>query len=513
MNNYITKQVTKSDLNRFLNKKLNVCLIGKHGCGKTQRVKEVFDEQLKDWAYFSGSTMDPWIHLLGIPKEEEGKLKFIKPEGINESLEGIFIDEYNRSSKEVRNALMELMQFKTMNGTKFPNLKVVWAAVNPPSEEDSEEEVDYDVEKIDPAQLDRFQVIINIPYGPDLKYFASKYDHKGATIVRWWGKQPKKFQMECSPRRLECALQNLDSDIGLNFILPKTGNIKELVFDLTTDPVKKLLVEIKEQPTLEKISDFVQLGKTDKIKELFEEESLWVFASALPKDMFSQFYKGNERFMKFCNVMSLSESDKAIQNNVEEICKAHKNENFAKDYDRIKVFSKASGKNWEKITVNTNTNTNNIPSNLTKYLYSKNKHHTNIGSVSYNKSSLHLTSYRDAFFKNLLNDFTQKTFIIDREFLDSLNYIGSYQLGSIDIHSKTTKNRNRGFLLQCIFHVLSSYPDFRVDLLSPPTQRIHSKLMGDKPLNKNNNTTVSYNVDSYINEYNNTLTLLNGLFS
>ena len=41
------------------------------------------------------------------------------------------MDEFSRAHKKVRNAVMELIQFKSINGRKFKNLKIVWAAINP----------------------------------------------------------------------------------------------------------------------------------------------------------------------------------------------------------------------------------------------------------------------------------------------------------------------------------------------------------------------------------------------
>ncbi len=65
---------------------------------------------------------------------------------------------------------------------RFNNLKIIWAAINP---EDDEDEV-YDVEKLDPAQIDRFHVRVDIPYAVSTKYFKDKYDGAGIAAVDWW---------------------------------------------------------------------------------------------------------------------------------------------------------------------------------------------------------------------------------------------------------------------------------------------------------------------------------------
>ena len=84
--NYKKIKITNNKLDFWLKKNKNVLLIGNHGVGKTSIVMDGFERN------------------------------------------GIFMDEYNRTNPKVRNALMELIQFKSINGRKFPNLKVVWAA-------------------------------------------------------------------------------------------------------------------------------------------------------------------------------------------------------------------------------------------------------------------------------------------------------------------------------------------------------------------------------------------------
>jgi len=215
-------------------------IIGSHGTGKTERILNCLKENKLNYVYFSGSTLDPWIDFIGIPsKGEGGVMEFIRPSQINSELEAIFIDEYNRSPKEVRNAIMELVQFKTMNGMKFPKLKFIWAAVNPPSEDDDDDSFEYDVEEIDPAQMDRFQAIVRVSDKPCARWFKNKYGEKGSVAVKWWTEQAKLARKEISPRRLDYALDAFQKHLPISNILPKSSNIKKLTLDLNTDPVEK----------------------------------------------------------------------------------------------------------------------------------------------------------------------------------------------------------------------------------------------------------------------------------
>lgn len=120
----------------------NVLLTGSHGVGKTQIIKEVFTKIYGEinigWRYFSASTLDPWVDFIGIPKnyvrESDGREVFgiIPPENFTgeENIQAIFFDEINRADPKTLNAIMELIQFRSINGRKFPNLKVIWAARN-----------------------------------------------------------------------------------------------------------------------------------------------------------------------------------------------------------------------------------------------------------------------------------------------------------------------------------------------------------------------------------------------
>lgn len=181
----------------------NVLLTGKHGVGKTAMVKEVFDDLKLNWKYFSASTIDPWVDLVGVPKEVNGLLELIRPADLDfDNVEAFFFDEYNRAPKKVRNAVMEVIQFGSINGKRFPKLKVVFAAINP----DDDEDFSYDVDKLDPAQIDRFQIHLPIKSEPSARFFRKMYKNTGALAVKWWHEQEKKIKDLISPRRLEAGV-------------------------------------------------------------------------------------------------------------------------------------------------------------------------------------------------------------------------------------------------------------------------------------------------------------------
>lgn len=186
-----------------LKNKLNVLFSGEHGVGKSSIIIETLKRHGLKYRYFSASTMDPYVDFVGIPMQVENEqgdevIRCIRPEHISDDVEVFVFDEFNRSHSKIRNAVMELIQSKSINGRKFPNLKVVWAAINPSDHENS-----YDVEDLDPAQADRFHMHIHLPYEADENYFKREHGPTGEAAVQWWNLLTMADKKTISPRRLE----------------------------------------------------------------------------------------------------------------------------------------------------------------------------------------------------------------------------------------------------------------------------------------------------------------------
>ena len=288
--------ISKNKLTFWATNGYNVCMSGKHGVGKTAQIKEIFNELYgelgKDWLYFSASNMDPWVDFVGVPKEkvaEDGVsyLTLVRPEMFaRDQVKAIFIDEFNRAQKKVRNATMELLQFGAINGHKFHNLKIVWTAINPPDEEDT-----YDVDEIDPAQLDRFHIFVDIPYRVSREYFISKYGKdEGTAAVEWWNSLPIAVKDKVSPRRLDYAIDCYQKNGDIRDVLPKEANSKQLLALLSygsiRDSLKELFKDKDEKLSSERLSDpnFFELAKDIIVKK---DEYISFFAPLMPSERFS----------------------------------------------------------------------------------------------------------------------------------------------------------------------------------------------------------------------------------
>lgn len=251
---------------------LNVLFRGKHGVGKTAVVIDTFNRHGLKWKYFSASTLDPWVDFVGVPREATDSkgnvyLDLVRPkEFAADEVEAIMIDEYNRGAKKVKNAVMELLQFKSINGKKFKNLKMVWAAINPDDDADNS----YDVDKMDPAQLDRFHVHIDVPYQPDLDYFVAKYGEEiGRGACEWWNGQKDDVKKAVSPRRLDYAVGIFGAGGELKDVLPPCVNIRELEKHIRTG---SFLTGLKKR---------LKVGKKDEVKKFVNDENTFKDISAM----------------------------------------------------------------------------------------------------------------------------------------------------------------------------------------------------------------------------------------
>jgi hypothetical protein len=248
----------EAKLDFWLKNNLNVLLKGKHGIGKTSLIKDCFNRAGVKSVYFSTPTMDPWVDFVGIPKEvvpERGEsfLDFIRPRAISDNLEAIFFDEFNRpNSPKILDAVMELIQFKTINGRKLPKLRVIWAAVNPDGE-------DFAVETLDPAQKDRFQIHYELPYIPSFDFFSKKFGEKNATTaITWWNELSEEQKHLISPRRLEYTLDVYSLGGDIRDVLPSSANASKLLLELKTEPLSATLGEIILKKDIEAAKQFLK---------------------------------------------------------------------------------------------------------------------------------------------------------------------------------------------------------------------------------------------------------------
>jgi hypothetical protein len=280
-----------SDLDLWFKEGLNVLMIGEAGVGKTSMVLDCFNRNKANYFFCSAATMDPWVDFIGIPKERKDEsgnvyLDLVRPQQFAEDkIEAIFIDEFNRAPKKIRNAVMELIQFRSINGKKFNNLKVVWAAINP--EKSANPEAAYDVEVLDPAQKDRFHIHVNLPYKCSKEYFKKKYNDVGLYLVDWWNSLNDVDKFKISPRRLDYLARAATSGMDIDPFVPENISVSEINKYLLTNKFKteiKKICESDEQVQIDWISKANNLKRYIEFIKNEMQDTLPIFWRHIPKD-------------------------------------------------------------------------------------------------------------------------------------------------------------------------------------------------------------------------------------
>ena len=286
--------INRARIKQYLDLNFNVLFIGLHGTGKTTVVTDVMTEKFGDrWKYFSASTLDPWVDFVGVPKvidEPTGPvLDLVRPRFIqNDEVEAIVFDEFNRAPDKIINAVMELIQFKSINGHKLKNLKVIWAMINPEDDDDT-----YSVNHLDPAQLDRFQVHYQVPYKIDSDYFNAKYPTIGPIFVQWWKDLPGDIQKMVSPRRVDYAADAYLNSCRLEDFLPAESNVKTLRESLRSLPfhdlIKGVTTEAEAEVYIRDINHATKLLDLVKANDSASIDFFTKYGNKMPRELIEPF--------------------------------------------------------------------------------------------------------------------------------------------------------------------------------------------------------------------------------
>lgn len=211
-----------NELKRYAEANLNVIISGRHGVGKSVMMLKVLHDLKLQVKYYSAATLDPWADLVGIPvpvdtvvdEQKVKELQFIRPRDIEEA-EVVVFDELNRAHPKVLNAVLEMIQFKSINGEKLPKLKMVWAAINPSGGA-------YQVNDLDPALLDRFEIHLEASADPSKDYLGQACGNKivAGQVVDWWYGLQQPQREVITPRRLEYMCKAAVNKISIRSFVP-----------------------------------------------------------------------------------------------------------------------------------------------------------------------------------------------------------------------------------------------------------------------------------------------------
>ena len=284
----------------------SLLITGKPGVGKTMMVKTIADESNVSMAYHSAPTLDPWVDFVGVPEvqtDEDGHkfLSFIRKELLM-GAEWIVLDELNRCQNlKILNAVLELVQFKSLNGEPFPNLKMVWALVNP-------EGTDEGILPMPHVLEDRFDGYLHAPYTVSEKHFKDTFGEKQGTILtKWWKKELNDVQRDLvSPRRLEKMMLSYQSGIDMAISIKKDDHLLPLrelreSLDLGTEAFDFKYWQGREDELESAMQDDLDFAVTfvQKMNDLSDEDLVEYRDQILacPREMLRELADGNDTTM------------------------------------------------------------------------------------------------------------------------------------------------------------------------------------------------------------------------
>lgn len=144
-----------------------VLLIGPHGSAKTMLAQKAAGTLKCTFRHYNTSLLN-YDDLVGypVPDRENRELHFIQTPGTIWDAEFVLFDEISRARPEIRNKVFPIVHEHRIQGIELPKLSHCWAAMNPPSdgEDENEDAAAYSGSwSLDVALADRFRFVLRVP--------------------------------------------------------------------------------------------------------------------------------------------------------------------------------------------------------------------------------------------------------------------------------------------------------------------------------------------------------------
>ena len=138
-------------------------LIGPHGSAKSLLLERLADALGLRWRHYNAALVN-FDDLVGYPlPDAQGKLRFVETPASVWGAQAVFIDEISRARLDVQNRLFPIIHERRVQGIPLPVLKHRWAAMNPPVQDDDEDNGYLGSQPLDIALSDRFALQARMP--------------------------------------------------------------------------------------------------------------------------------------------------------------------------------------------------------------------------------------------------------------------------------------------------------------------------------------------------------------
>lgn len=294
----------KTSLPYIFKANLVPCLVGQHGIGKSAIVKQTADEMGIGFIDIRLGQMADAGDLTGLPSITNGQTHFNHTSLLPREGEGIlFLDELNRCTKDIMQAVFQLVLDKKLGEYTLPKGWKIVAAMNPDSDE-------YNVTSFDDqAFLDRFMML---RLEPSVKEFTSYMDKKGYSTVAAFltdssSLLEKKisFNLNVTPSRRswesvalleqtglpkECQLSNFSGLVGIEaaasyiqFLEKQEVISLEDIFN-NFPKVKKQVTKMTEAEVSKIIEEIDSWLESNVIEDVKVEKNVIDFLKTIPKE-------------------------------------------------------------------------------------------------------------------------------------------------------------------------------------------------------------------------------------
>jgi MoxR-like ATPase len=137
-------------------------LIGPHGTAKSLLLTRVATALGLEFRHYNASLLN-FDDLVGFPLPgKDGRLDYIKTPAAVWGAGAVIFDEISRCRPDIQNKLFPIIHERKVQGLTLEGLRYRWAAMNPPSSDDSDNGY-LGSEPLDTALADRFAFVVEMP--------------------------------------------------------------------------------------------------------------------------------------------------------------------------------------------------------------------------------------------------------------------------------------------------------------------------------------------------------------